>query len=79
MSNATFARNRLGPMPTDAQMPVSRKTVSISMTAISLGVFYIEPQVGGHVQKALVDGIDMNVLRTDKFEINGVDIAETSI
>ena len=34
----------------------------------------VEVQIGRHVDKAFVDGIDVNVLRTDVFQVDTVDL-----
>lgn len=69
---AILARKRFVPIPTVTVMPVVRSASRIIIIVNSQGEL-IEVQVTRHIHEDFIDGVDMDILRCDVFEIHLVD------
>ena len=82
ISIPTFARYRLVPMPTVAVMPVSAKNVPDHGDRHlvrrgdtgSTGVLFIKVQVSRHIDKTLVDAVNVDVIFADIFPVDLINL-----
>lgn len=74
ISMATFARYRFVPIPAVAVMPVVRSTSRMTVPRQLLRRLAVGAQIRRYVDEDLVDGIDVNVLRREIFEVDLIDL-----